>query len=575
MQTIYLHNKPIKLDPTQLIQAGGEGIVFRVQDTAVKLYHTPNKAQQRKLHYFFKHNLAQNLPPNVFAPDTAVTDQQQQIIGFQMPLLPPHSHPLKKLANPLYRQKQNIPIRKIVSLLTSIHHTITKIHQQQLIIGDLNDSNITFTPLESRPPSFIDVDSYQFSHFPCPVATLPFVDPHLYGVADFSKRPYFSEATDWYAYTVLLIKSLLGTHPYGGTHKQHKSLQTRAQNRISILNKEVIYPQNALPKDTLSDDLLQHIHQTFDQNQRHPFPRNLLNHLLRHSPSPRLLRTPSLAPPATRTLYQTPAFIEHLTILPNGRILAITQQNNQYTLIRLGIGGKTEETPLFEGRIGYRFALFNGRYLTINPPQSKQLLLLDVHNDHPQQLCMLETAYFRDTAVFAATPQHLYRIASNWIMQGTVRNGQYLEDPIATAHKKQTTFHASPYNDTLAGFHRIFADYQFFVQTNQGSFDLPIPSLAFGEHIAETGIAFGEDTVAIILQINHKKQLRSDTYIFSLMGKLVNSFTVDGDHLETAVSQYPVTNQIEPGTIALRHPKGTILQTAHSIQLLANRFQQK
>ena len=222
---------------------------------------------------------------------------------------------------------------------------------------------------------------------------------------------------------------------------------------------------------------------------------------------------------------------------------------------------------LFEGAVGYRFAIFGGRYLAINPPQRNQLLILDVGGDSLQQVGMIETAVFKDNAVFAATPQHLYRIAGNWIMRGIVRDGQYLEDPIATAHKQQTNFHASPYNDTIAGYHRIFAEYKFFVQTNQGSYDLPLPQLAPGEHIAETGIAFGEDTVAIILQIGHKKQFRTDTHIFSLTGKRVNSYTMDGEHLETLTAQYPLSNQaIEPGTTALRHPNGTLLQTLHTIQ---------
>ncbi|MCZ7668322.1 MAG: hypothetical protein M5U34_14595 [Chloroflexi bacterium] len=57
---------------------------------------------------------------------------------------------------------------------------------------------------------------------------------------------------------------------------------------------------------------------------------------------------------------------------------------------------------------------------------------------------MVESATFCGTAVFAASPHHLYRIAGDWIMQGKVQNGHFVETAIATAHRQQTWFRASP-----------------------------------------------------------------------------------------------------------------------------------
>lgn len=48
-QTITINRQSITLDPAQLIQSGGEGMVFGVGDTAVKLYHQPQPGHIAKL----------------------------------------------------------------------------------------------------------------------------------------------------------------------------------------------------------------------------------------------------------------------------------------------------------------------------------------------------------------------------------------------------------------------------------------------------------------------------------------------------------------------------------------------
>ncbi|HUM70979.1 MAG TPA: hypothetical protein PLK31_19275, partial [Chloroflexota bacterium] len=96
-KTIFLNQQPVKLDAAQLIQSGGEGMVFRWQDTAVKLYHHPTPQHQAKLAYWFQNGLGQVVPTAVHAPCAPVTNGNGGLVGFQMPLLPPGSQPLKAL----------------------------------------------------------------------------------------------------------------------------------------------------------------------------------------------------------------------------------------------------------------------------------------------------------------------------------------------------------------------------------------------------------------------------------------------------------------------------------------------
>ena len=158
-----------------------------------------------------------------------------------------------------------------------------------------------------------------------------------------------------------------------------------------------------------------------------------------------------------------------------------------YKLVRLGVGGKLDEMALFQGQPGYRFGIFD-HYLAVNPPPGRQLLILDIGDHQPQQVTMIATALFRETAVFAATPNHLYRIAGTWIMRGSVQNGLYVEDAIATAHRNQTRFWASPHTETLAGYHRIFDENRFFLVHDGAGYDIPLPPLGYGESLVETAV---------------------------------------------------------------------------------------
>jgi hypothetical protein len=548
-KTIYIQNKPLQLDPAHLIQSGGEGMVFQAGQTAVKLYHQPQASHQQKLGFFFSADLASKLPPEILAPHVPVTDKKGNLLGFQMPLLPPDAVSIKHLSKAAFWQKNGLTITAVLSLFQQIHATLTTLHALGIVVGDLNDQNIFITP--SLCHFMIDVDSYQIGRFPCPVAMDLFVDPNLYGIADLSQRPFFSPATDWYAYFVLLVRSLLHVHPYGGVNHQHKSIAARATAGLSILHPDVAYPANARPPDSLSDDLRHHLHRVFDLGERPPFPVQLLvdyaNNALPGSQKPSLAPIPVQTSQPNRLYACTDGFIDSLHALPNGRFLAITFAQNQYKLVRFGLGGVLDERVLFTGNPGYQFAAFQ-QLLAVNPADSKQVLLLDISGPQPQKLDMLETAMFRETgifakAVFAATAHHLYRLAGTWIMRGAMQNGLFVEEAIATAHRNQTWFQASPTSETIAGYHRVFAETRFFLWHNGQSHDLPIPPLQPGESLMETAVTFTSDTVILTLKINQRGKTRTAVYHANHQGQLV-------PQTNPAVTPLPHTTHLSSGSLS-------------------------
>ncbi|MEZ4594495.1 MAG: hypothetical protein R3D55_25625 [Chloroflexota bacterium] len=52
-ETIYIQNQRYQPDAADLIQSGGEGMVFGLAILAVKLYHQPNFDHQTKLRHWF------------------------------------------------------------------------------------------------------------------------------------------------------------------------------------------------------------------------------------------------------------------------------------------------------------------------------------------------------------------------------------------------------------------------------------------------------------------------------------------------------------------------------------------
>jgi hypothetical protein len=91
--------------------------------------------------------------------------------------------------------------------------------------------------------------------------------------------------SDWYAFAVMLMQSLLFVDPYGGVYKPKASQvnsspkilhEGRSLHRITVFHPDVKYPKPAIPYCVLPDDLLNYFHRCFIQDQRGEFPNHLL-----------------------------------------------------------------------------------------------------------------------------------------------------------------------------------------------------------------------------------------------------------------------------------------------------------
>jgi H/ACA ribonucleoprotein complex subunit 3 len=291
---IYLNQKRIKVNPKNAIGKGGEADIYDLKNGKVlKLFKPADhpdyellpqeqlaaKARialhQQKLPAF-----PQNLPARVIKPEALAKDKQGMILGYAMPYLQ-NTVPLLKYSDRNYRQTNGISQQFITELFRDLHESVLKVHQANVTIGDFNDLNLL---VSDHQVHLIDADSFQFGQFPCQVFTARFVDPILcdrQANQPILTSPHNTES-DWYAFTVMLMQSILYVDPYGGVYKPKSQASqiphsARPLQRITIFHPDVRYPKPAIPYKVLSDDLLHHFHNCFEKDWRGDFPQNLLS----------------------------------------------------------------------------------------------------------------------------------------------------------------------------------------------------------------------------------------------------------------------------------------------------------
>ena len=293
---VYLHQKRITLDPSASIGKGGEADVFDLGDGhALKLWKTADhpdyagltaeqdaarerlEVHQKKLREF-----PRCLPPGVVAPVELATDRSgKRLVGYTMELIA-GAEVLLRYGDASFR-RGGLEGKAAVAALADLHRTVEQLHAQGVTIGDFNDLNVL---VRDRRAFLIDADSFQFGPYLCGVFTERFVDPLLCDpqlARPLLSRP-FHAGSDWYAFAVMVMASLLCVGPYGGIYKPRAASArlpqaARPLHRITVFHPEVQYPKPAIPYRLLPDDLLQELHLIFERDQRGVFPRRLLDEL--------------------------------------------------------------------------------------------------------------------------------------------------------------------------------------------------------------------------------------------------------------------------------------------------------
>jgi hypothetical protein len=289
VRTVSIDGRRVQLAPGMLVGQGGEAEVYDLGDGRVLKWWKPADhpdydglpdEQAAAAHRLVERPgklraLPVNLPAAVVAPCGLAVDNRGGIVGYLMPKVEGVS--LHALGEPRWRREHPTPGDDVVAALLALHDAIAGVHRAGVVIGDCNDLNVL---VEHRRVHLIDVDSYQFGGFACPMFSERFVDPRLCDVALVPARPHDPDS-DWFAFAAMALRTLVGVGPWGGVHQPADPARrcppaARAPRRISVFSPDVVYPRAARPLAILPDELGELFRAIFERDLRGVFPREVL-----------------------------------------------------------------------------------------------------------------------------------------------------------------------------------------------------------------------------------------------------------------------------------------------------------
>jgi len=158
---------------------GGEGIVYKVSNgNLCKIYHK-EKITDLRIEKLKLMQLNQIKIANVMWPESVLYNINKEPVGCLIKEASSDCKDMLRIFNrPLQEQYfPNFKRKDLVNLCIKILRTFERLHYYNVIVGDVNPSNILVTP--QGVPYFIDTDSYQIEKFPCPVGKPHFTSPDI------------------------------------------------------------------------------------------------------------------------------------------------------------------------------------------------------------------------------------------------------------------------------------------------------------------------------------------------------------------------------------------------------------
>ncbi len=517
----------IALKTQDVIGVGGEGTIFKVMlaqslPIATKIYHQPNQRKAQKLKELIQLNLSDL--SEIVSPLKLVWDSSSKVVGFTMKLLSSGQQALDFLSVRKYREANSISTKDIMEIFIKLHKVLTELHQRGVIVGDLNPLNILFKKTEI---ALIDADSFQFGSYPCEVATERCLNPRLYGV-NLSLKPAFRQEDDWYAFLVLFFSSLLLVHPYGGVHPSIRTLTKRAQGKITVLDKSVIYPKIAYSPDLVPKELKDIFLKTFAEHQSVSLNRDLLEEfktdLIKCSTCdfyyPKYLKN---CPGCTAKNQQ----IQQLRIQVKGvrmfeflstqgpiiffkiigkDIYAIANEEGRPVLYIRNRLGNTRKVLVSKDRLTVesRFDVFDKYLLYCQNAYDDEPLIdvLDISGTSIQKLGQTVTNRFGDRgAVFRGNAKYFYRTIGGSLLRCSLQLGHMIVDELVnTVMNKQTWFDVDvdAERELIFGFDRVIKDYKWFLIKNGSQADIDISPLDQGESMIDRTIRFSSSSILLL-----------------------------------------------------------------------------
>ena len=216
----------IDLQDDDELGRGGEGVVYSVDgypDLVAKIYltkPTPNKV--RKIETMIaRPPRIKHIPTGhicVAWPVDILTNSSREVIGFLM-MRANRTNDLIDYYIPARRRSENLNVdyRDLCLVARGLANSISVLHQQDYVIGDINQDNAYIT--RGNRVTLIDSDSFQVRDrqrrvvYPCVVGKAEYLPPELRGKN--LRKVHRMPEQDNFALAVLIYQLLMeGMHPF-------------------------------------------------------------------------------------------------------------------------------------------------------------------------------------------------------------------------------------------------------------------------------------------------------------------------------------------------------------------------
>jgi serine/threonine protein kinase len=252
----------VNLSKNTFVASGGEGEVYAKGDTAYKIYKKPEKM----IHVAKIQELSVIKEPKVIRPLTVLLNSRNKPVGYTMRYIE-DTHSLCQLFTKSFKDRHNLTPNIILKLVRDMQNTIKKIHDNKILIVDLNEMNFLIDK-NFREVYFIDVDSYQTPSYPATAI--------MESIRDRQNKT-FDKNTDWFSFAIVSFQLFIGIHPFKGKHIQTKNypFDDRMRDNISVFNSNIKIPKLCPPLDIIPDVYRDWYFKVFEEGLRCPPPFDL------------------------------------------------------------------------------------------------------------------------------------------------------------------------------------------------------------------------------------------------------------------------------------------------------------
>lgn len=196
------------LRPSNYVTAGGEGLIYRISDTVVKLYRDPAKMIQAGMPDKIK-LLSKINHPFISSPKGLVMNQKGDLIGHYLNYV--DGHPLSKVFTNDFYKTEGFDSNHASILVDRMKQVVEFAHGAGATLVDPNELNwFTLFSAKNPEPRIIDVDSWSIGKWHSNAV--------MSSIRDWrTKLNHFDFLTDWFSWAVVTFQVYTGIHPYKGT----------------------------------------------------------------------------------------------------------------------------------------------------------------------------------------------------------------------------------------------------------------------------------------------------------------------------------------------------------------------